>query len=168
MDRVVIVFGPPATGKTTLSSMFARKHKNWAFIDADTLNNMTAAQFTAPLDDDGTYGALLLKNICSLATNFREAGFDLIINYVFKPNQLLDLADSFRDCKVDFFFVTAPVEVALSRASNRIDPEEEDDIRKYHEYYATTSFESVPHKKLASYEARLEDLLVEIESVLGV
>ncbi|MDP9310320.1 MAG: hypothetical protein M3R24_05420 [Chloroflexota bacterium] len=79
--RVLILTGPPAAGKNTIATAFAQRRSQCAVIDVDLVRWMVVQPHKAPWEgDDGRQQQRLgVQNTCLLATNFVQAGFDVVI-----------------------------------------------------------------------------------------
>jgi predicted kinase len=78
---VLILTGPPATGKNTIAALVAKRLSRCAVIDVDMVRWMVLQPHKAPWEgEEGKAQQRLgVQNACSLATSFIRAGFDVII-----------------------------------------------------------------------------------------
>jgi tRNA uridine 5-carbamoylmethylation protein Kti12 len=94
MAEVLILTGPPASGKTTVARALAERYDRVAHVDVDTLRG-----FITPTGHVHPWGPpeawlrqrdLSMRNACSLAGNFLEARFAVIIDDVVASSEYLD------------------------------------------------------------------------------
>ena len=78
---VLIITGPPASGKNTVADAMAKHLENFAVVDVDDLRDLVAR----PLVDvwEGDEGEkrreLGARNACALVGNFHDSGFDTVV-----------------------------------------------------------------------------------------
>lgn len=78
---ILILTGPPASGKNSLAPLIAKQRQRCAVIDVDQVRWMLVQPHTAPWEgEEGkrqmSFG---VENACLLATRFAEDGNDVII-----------------------------------------------------------------------------------------
>lgn len=78
---VLILTGPPATGKNTIAAVYARRHERCAVIDVDLVRWMVLQPHKAPWEgEEGRKQQHLgVENACLLARNFLTHDFDVVI-----------------------------------------------------------------------------------------
>lgn len=78
---VLIISGPPASGKNTVAEHLARRWDRCAVIDVDTVQHFVAQPYCAPWE--GEEGArqqhLAVRNTSALVRNYESDGFDTIV-----------------------------------------------------------------------------------------
>lgn len=78
---ILILTGPPAAGKNTISTLVAKQLSRCAVIDVDVVRWMILQPHKAPWD--GEEGQIQQKlgvlNACLLTKSFTRAGFDVLI-----------------------------------------------------------------------------------------
>ena len=78
---ILIITGPPASGKTTVGPLIAKRLERCVVIDVDWLRAMVVQPHVAPWE--GKQGRFQLrlgaKNGCILARNCVAAGFDVVV-----------------------------------------------------------------------------------------
>lgn len=87
---ILLLTGPPASGKNTIAEMLAKRLERCAAIDVDELrtmivqpNNLTWESRERSAQED-----LVVKNACALAANFMDAGYDVVISDVITEGSL--------------------------------------------------------------------------------
>ena len=80
MRKIVIITGPPGSGKTTVGNILAKKIKNSALISTDDLRHMIKNGI-AEIEDSKWEEQLKLgvKNTILLAKNFYKSGFNVFL-----------------------------------------------------------------------------------------
>lgn len=80
---LIIISGTPAAGKSSVSKALAKKFPKSAYISVDQMRSMIIGGNIAPwLDKDLKQYNLIEKNFLSLAQNFIEEGYVVIIDDV--------------------------------------------------------------------------------------
>ena len=79
--RIILLTGPAASGKNTISHIAAKKKKRCAVIDVDKIREMLLQLHTAPWDgEEGKQQQKLgVENACLLAKNFLKNDCDVIL-----------------------------------------------------------------------------------------
>ncbi len=78
---MLIVTGPPASGKTTIGPLLAQQLTRCAVVDVDVVRAMVVQPHIAPWRGEEGHQQLVLgaRNACGLAHAFNKNGFDVII-----------------------------------------------------------------------------------------
>ena len=90
MPEVLILTGPPASGKSTVAQALAERYDRVAHIEVDVLRHFVTPTGYVPAGRPGfeRQQALATRNACVLARNFLEERFAVIIDDV-----VIDQAD---------------------------------------------------------------------------
>ena len=124
MPEVLILTGPPAAGKSSVARALADRYDRVAHIEVDTLRHfVTATGYAAP----GKSGferqqALATRNACSLARNFLEERFAVIIDdVVVEPEHLQQYLNQLRAAGAPVHFVSLlpSLDTVLARNQQR-------------------------------------------------
>jgi len=90
----MLITGPPGAGKSTVSGLVAGALSRAALIDAFYVSRLVTSGYVWPLGEPADEAArqvqLLNTNLCSLATNFAEAGFTPVIDFVLPDGEQLN------------------------------------------------------------------------------
>ena len=90
----LVLSGAPGAGKTTVAQGVAAGLDRSAIVSGDDVSRMVASGWVGPVGEPSSEAErqLLLRarNICSLATNFSEAGFFPILDHVVPDPGVLD------------------------------------------------------------------------------
>jgi hypothetical protein len=78
---ILILTGPPASGKNSVAPLIARQRARCAIIDVDQVRWMLVQPHAAPWEgEEGIRQCRLgVENACQLATRFAEEGCDVIL-----------------------------------------------------------------------------------------
>lgn len=119
MKQIVILNGPAGVGKTTTGRLLAGLSRNGACIEGDALKH-----FIVTKEEGAVKGRLGYKNGASLARNFLDAGYDLVVfEYIFPSQEqisyFLEVFDKRADEQVHVITLWAPLEVVMTREAHR-------------------------------------------------
>lgn len=117
MARVILLNGPPGVGKTTVGRALAGLVPNGACIHGDCLKHFVVSRV-----DGAVRGGLGYVNGATVATNFVEAGYDLVVfEFVFERPSHVDRFVSALSAPVavHLFTLWAPLETVLARERSR-------------------------------------------------
>ena len=91
---ILILTGPPGSGKNTIAAALAQHLARCAVIDVDLVRWMVMKPHRAPWDgpEGKTQQALSIQNACVLAKRFRQAGYPVVLHDVLSD----DTADLYR------------------------------------------------------------------------
>ena len=125
-----VVSGTQGAGKTTVSSLLARRFQRGVYVSGDALQNMIVSGRQWPVssqtnindDVDGEAARQLrlrLHNMCLLGRSFFEAGFTVVLDDIVVGERLTELRADL--AAVDFMFVmlTPGLEVVRERERQR-------------------------------------------------
>jgi chloramphenicol 3-O-phosphotransferase len=78
---ILVVTGPPASGKTSVAPLVARQRQRCAIIDVDQVRWMLVQPHAAPWEgEEGKRQCRFgVENACLLATRFAEDGCDVVL-----------------------------------------------------------------------------------------
>lgn len=115
MRRPLVLTGGPAVGKTTCGRALAGERPRGAYIDVDDVRQLVVSGAAAPWD--GSEGrdqqGLGVRNASALATNFLQAGFDVVIADVLNPETARIFREALPGCLVGH------LQISLAGASQR-------------------------------------------------
>jgi chloramphenicol 3-O-phosphotransferase len=127
---IFAISGTQGAGKTTVSSMLARRFERGVHVSADILQKMIvsggewplASQTNANTDTQGEAGdqlRLRLRNVCLLGRSFYDAGFTVVLDDIIVGSRMQHLLVDLDG--VDFMFVmlTPSLETVRDRERQR-------------------------------------------------
>jgi adenylate kinase family enzyme len=86
---VLLITGPPASGKNTIGETIARRRPHCAAIDVDLIRQMITPQRNPWEGEEGRRQQdLAVYNAATLARNFHQAGYDSVISDVVTESSL--------------------------------------------------------------------------------
>lgn len=116
---VIIISGPPGAGKSSVSCTLAEKFPKSAYIPVDDVKNMIIGGNVAPWAEKGPEQFKLVeKNFLSLARNFLDEGFVVILDYVFSDEQVKKYDQMLGD--VHGFLLLPSIETLKQRDFERV------------------------------------------------
>jgi predicted kinase len=132
----VIVTGMPGAGKSTVTRLAARMLPRAAKVSGDDVNQMILSGgvpfLGEPRDESLRQGELCNRNMCSLAANFVDYGFTVLMDTVVAGRAELDeLLGPLRPRPVRLVVLAASGEVCRHRNANR-DPQDQFAFDGYH------------------------------------
>lgn len=90
--KVFLISGPPGSGKSTLAKAIAQLFNKSIHIECDSLYNMVQGGYKKPWEDGAnTLISLMYNVLASQAVIYLQAGFVVISDYVWSPDELSDL-----------------------------------------------------------------------------
>ncbi len=115
-QNLIILNGPAGVGKTTIGRALAATAANGVCIHGDDLSHFIVSR------DSRVQGSLGYKNAATVAANFLDGGYELVIvEYVFEEprhvQRFLDWATA--DVPRHLFTLWAPLETVLERERHR-------------------------------------------------
>jgi chloramphenicol 3-O-phosphotransferase len=127
---IFAISGTQGAGKTTVSSMLARRFERGVHISADTLQKMIvsggewplASQTNANTDTQGEAGdqlRLRLHNMCLLGRSFYDAGFTVVLDDIIVGSRMQHLLVDLAGVDVMFVMLTPPLETVRDRERQR-------------------------------------------------
>jgi chloramphenicol 3-O-phosphotransferase len=87
---ILLLTGPPASGKNTIAELLAKRLERCAAIDVDELRAMIVQPngLTWESRERSAQEDLVVKNACAVAQNFMEAGYDVVVSDVITERSL--------------------------------------------------------------------------------
>ncbi len=122
MQKIVLITGPPGAGKSTISNKLAESVSKGVAIDVDVIRAMVRAGYALPwLNTQETKNQrdLATKNVCDIAENSINLGFDVFINDVLSNNKLIEDYKKALGKSINFFLLLPSKETLMRRLKER-------------------------------------------------
>jgi predicted kinase len=131
----VIVTGMPAAGKTTVTSLVAQRLRRAARVGGDDVNAMIRSGYVwfmgEPREEALRQDELCNRNMCSLANNFIDFGFTVLLDTVLADRSELDFFTALMSPRPVRLVVLDPgIDVCKARNAERA-PEEQFEFDGY-------------------------------------
>lgn len=95
---ILLVTGPPAAGKSTVTRLLAEKLSRSALLDGDFVARLVVSGYVWPLgepaDEAARQVALCNRNLCDLARNIAAAGITPVIDWIVPDREQFDVFSS--------------------------------------------------------------------------
>ena len=141
---MIILTGPTASGKNTIAGFIAAKREQCAVVDFDLVRKMFAHPHKTPWDGEegGNQQRLGVAMVCSLAKQFSENGWEVIILDVVDNNTIDTYKDLLNDYKPRIIQLLPSYEVAKERFDKRGPVLTEEELKNvYKEQAEFTSYD---------------------------
>src|SRR3989338_240360 len=129
MQRIVIITGPPGSGKSTICVKLAERNLKGIVIHSDIIREMIKRGYVFPwlnTQEAKDQRKLATKNICDIAKNSLPLGFDIFIDDVLPNNNLIEDYKKALGADIKFFLLLPSEETLIKRLNAR--GEEKGDI----------------------------------------
>lgn len=95
---ILLVTGPPAAGKSTVTRLLAERLNRSALLDGDFVARLVVSGYVWPLgepaDEAARQVALCNRNLCDLARNIAAAGITPVIDWIVPDREQFDVFTS--------------------------------------------------------------------------
>lgn len=92
---ILLVTGPPAAGKSTVTRLLAERLSRCALLDGDFVTRLVVSGYVWPLgepaDEAARQVALCNQNLCDLARNIADAGITPVIDWIVPDRAQFDV-----------------------------------------------------------------------------
>lgn len=159
MQKLIIISGLPASGKTAITARLALSLERGTRIEGDQLYSFVCRDYQSPIDrDGGECGRIFRSNCITLADNFLKMGCNLVINHIFSPDHITQILSGLKldNVEVRVVWLELPLEKLLKRDVSRPEPEGAEAI---HACWKIFSKYDIPAQNVLQVEdANLQDL----------
>lgn len=124
MAQIILISGIPGSGKTTVSLALAKHFKRLALIEGDVIQHVLTFRgcvgpMADPTPESERHYRLRWQNCLSLAKNFYDEGFTVILEQVAEPKWIEWFRDHLAGRTLSVITLLPRVEVALARDRDR-------------------------------------------------
>jgi guanylate kinase len=118
MNSLYIITGPAGVGKSTISNGLAKLKNRSALIEGDFIYHQVVGGYVSPWKEGNHLDTFWKVSINTIKT-YLEDGYDVVFNYIVKPENIDMLKDSFKDYDIKFVVLLVDEETLLKRDSQR-------------------------------------------------
>lgn len=118
MNKLYLITGPAGVGKSTISMKIAEKLEKSVLIEGDEIYNFFVGGRIKPWLKEAPLD-LFWNNCIYLIKSYLENGYDVVFNYIVKPNQFKRLETIFKDYDIIFKVLLTDKETIVKRDKER-------------------------------------------------
>ena len=127
MAEILLISGPPASGKTTVARLISERYDRVAHIDTGQMRQLRTGGRFPPWSADpeaARQHRLAVANACALARNFIAETVGVVIEDIVLPDSLIWYLDELRPAGVRIHFMRLLPSLEACQARNRERPDE--------------------------------------------
>ncbi len=118
MNKLYIITGPAGVGKSTISEKIAETLEKSVMIEGDTVYNFFVGGRVSPWLDDAPLD-LFWKNSFLLINSYLENGYDVVFNYIIKPEEFEEIKSKFNNYEIIFRVLIVDEDTIIRRDKKR-------------------------------------------------
>ena len=118
MAKLYVITGPAGVGKSTVTNALADSLSKCAVLEGDEVYHQVRSGCVKPWLD-GNHLYLMWKNMITLAKNYLEFGFDVVLNYIIYNDDLEFIKDNIKGFDIHFVVLMAERDTVAKRDTER-------------------------------------------------
>ncbi len=118
MNKLYVLTGPAGVGKSTISKLIAESLDKSVLIEGDDIYNFFVGGRIKPWNSDAPLD-LFWNNCFYLIKSYLENGYDVVFNYIIKPNYFEIISNNFKEYEIIFKVLLTDEDIILKRDKER-------------------------------------------------
>ena len=118
MNKLYLITGPAGVGKSTISRKVAETLEKSVLIEGDEIYNFFVGGRIKPWFENAPID-LFWNNCIYLIKSYLENGYDVVFNYIIKPDMFKKLETIFKDYNINFKVLLTDKETIVKRDKER-------------------------------------------------
>lgn len=118
MNKLYLITGPAGVGKSTISRKVAETLEKSVLIEGDEIYNFFVGGRIKPWFENAPID-LFWNNCIYLIKSYLESGYDVVFNYIIKPDMFKKLETIFKDYNINFKVLLTDKETIVKRDKER-------------------------------------------------
>jgi predicted kinase len=159
---ILVVSGSPGAGKTSVARRVSAADPRGLHLLSDVFYGFPAHPVDPTTPDSHAQNAAIVAAVMRAAATFAEADYAVVVDGVFGPWWLPQIAGALRGCEVDYVLLRADLDEALQRATTRSEGADPRAVRHMHRAFAEA--EGFERHVLETGGVPLDDVVQRLEA----